>query len=82
MQTLLTKRLISGIIRRLVGKATAKPISQPPTNLCANIGAHPVLTSVIVKDIVVSKTRAIKSAVRTPEYFALNFKVITLVWLS
>jgi hypothetical protein len=47
-----------------VGKATAKPIIHPVTNLCRKRELNPVVNRVIVKVITVSSVRAIKSTVK------------------
>jgi len=66
--------LANGITKRLVGKATAKPIIHPFTNLWRNPAVHPVFIEVIVKVIVVSKANVMIIAINKPEYFLLSFK--------
>jgi len=50
----------------LVGKATAKPINHPNTNLSRNPEVHPVVTETIVKVIAESKAIVINSAINKP----------------
>ncbi len=73
--SLLTSLLVNGNAKRLVGKATAKPISHPLTNLSRNPAVHPVFIESIVKVIVVSKAIVMNIAVNKPEYFLSIFKV-------
>ena len=61
-------------INRLVGNATAKPISQPEMNLWRKPTVKPVIIAVIVKDIVVSKAKVIKNAVKRIEDLLFTFK--------
>ena len=66
--------LVIGTIIRLVGKATAKPISHPFRNLWEKSAVQPVFMEVIVKVITVSNAKVMKKATSTGEYFLLNFK--------
>jgi len=49
---------------RAVGKATQKPTIQPRANLCRKRGLNPVVRSVIVNVMTVSRIRAIKNTVK------------------
>ena len=71
MTTFATSRLIGGMAIKAVGKATAKPTIQPCANLCRKRGLKPVVSSVIVKVITVSKIRAIKRTVRIVIFVAV-----------
>ena len=60
---------------RLVGNATAKPISHAPANLCINPELQPVITDVMVKLMAVSNVTTMSKAVMKTEYLALIFNV-------
>ena len=60
--------------KRLVGKATTKPIAHPFTKLSRNPAVHPTFIEVIVKVIVESKANVINNAIKNPEYLLLIFK--------
>jgi hypothetical protein len=49
---------------REVGKATRKPTIHPVANLCRKSGLNPVVSSVIVRVMTVSKINAIKRTVK------------------
>ncbi len=61
--------------KRLVGKATAKPINHPFTNRWRNPAVHPVFIEIIVKVIAESKAIVMIIAVNKPEYFLSSFKI-------
>ena len=65
---------MTGDINRLVGKPTAKPMSQARANLSRKPVFQPVIIEVMVKDIVVSRAKVINKPVRISEYFLVSFK--------
>jgi hypothetical protein len=64
-----------GVIARLVGNATEKPINHAPANLRIKPEVQPTNTEVIVKDIAVSKMTTMSKAVIKTEYLDLIFNV-------
>ena len=74
-QTTFTSLLTSGVIARLVGNATAKPINHAPANLWINPEVQPINIEVMVKVMVVSNMITMSKAVRKTEYLDLNFNV-------
>jgi len=68
---------ICGMASRLVGRATANPISHPERNAMGKTVDHPTCTKTIVKVITVSNTNVMKKALRTLENLAFTLTTDT-----
>jgi len=76
--SLLTTFLTNGITTRDVGKATAKPMTNPTAHIGKKLETKPTFMMAIVRDIVKDMAADISAPNRTVEYFLFIFTITNL----